>query len=251
MAEDSEPNVEAHFLAQMLDGRDGDLISVSSDDPVAKALTLMISHDFSQLPVMNGPRALKGVISWKTIGKKLSQNVELQQVRECMEEPFTVGLKASPSEVTAAIIKNDYVLVHDKDKIVRGIVTGTDLAEQFQELIEPFLLLEKIEMKLRKLCDDVFDVERLRDACKEDRREKVSGVQDLAFGDYQSLFQLQDNWDRLGFVACKATFDKEMDAARDRRNEIMHFRPSVKGKDKNAPLRRFLRLLEQLGRSSR
>ena len=39
-------------------------LSVAPDEPIARATTLMLTNDFSQLPVMSGEREVKGVISW-------------------------------------------------------------------------------------------------------------------------------------------------------------------------------------------
>lgn len=42
--------------------------SVKPDATLRQAITLMLANDFSQLPVMTGPRDVKGIVSWKTIG---------------------------------------------------------------------------------------------------------------------------------------------------------------------------------------
>ncbi len=47
-------------------------VMVSQDDTIAKAVTLMLEHDFSQLPVMQGEREVKGVITWKSICSRLA-----------------------------------------------------------------------------------------------------------------------------------------------------------------------------------
>jgi predicted transcriptional regulator len=44
---------------------------VCQDDALRKAITIMVEHDFSQLPVMQGEREVKGVITWKSISSRL------------------------------------------------------------------------------------------------------------------------------------------------------------------------------------
>ena len=41
----------------------------------------MLSNDFSQLPVMTGPRELKGIVSWKSIGSRLALDKEIRRKR--------------------------------------------------------------------------------------------------------------------------------------------------------------------------
>jgi len=47
-------------------------VSIKPDSSLQQAVTIMLANDFSQLPVMQSPRELKGLISWKAIGKRLA-----------------------------------------------------------------------------------------------------------------------------------------------------------------------------------
>ncbi len=55
----------------------------------------MLTHDYSQLPVMTTERDVKGVISWKTIGSRLALNRQCPCARDCMEQPPIVQLEDS------------------------------------------------------------------------------------------------------------------------------------------------------------
>ncbi len=44
---------------------------VFPNDSISVAITKMLLHDYSQLPVMTNERTVKGVISWKSIGAHL------------------------------------------------------------------------------------------------------------------------------------------------------------------------------------
>jgi hypothetical protein len=44
------------------------VISVAPDDEISAAVTLMMRNDFSQLPVMQGDRTVKGVLTWTSVG---------------------------------------------------------------------------------------------------------------------------------------------------------------------------------------
>ena len=241
---------DIRHLVRMLDAANRDVISVNPQDPIERAVTLMLAYDFSQLAVMAGPHNLKGAISWKSIGSRLSQRNELKQVRDAMEQATVVSDADSLFEVTQIIIQCDYVFVRSSsDSKIKGIVTATDLSEQFQGLSEPFLLLGRIENQIRRLIQDVFDVETLRAACDDNDLERKAGVKkasQLTFGEYQRIFEREENWAQLGFVACRKTFCKELDEVRKLRNEIMHFHPDVVEDGDFEQLRRFSRLLDQL-----
>lgn len=236
-------------LVRMLEAANREVISVNPQDPIERAITLMLAYDFSQLAVMTGPRELKGAISWKSIGSRLSQRNALTNVRDAMEQATEVSDSDSLFEVTKTIIKKDFVFVRASDQKITGIVTATDLSEQFQGLSEPFLLLGRIENQIRRLIQDVFDVDTLRAACDDndpDRKAAIAKASQLTFGEYQRIFEKEENWARLGFVACRKTFCKELDEVRKLRNEIMHFHPDVIEDGDFEQLRRFSRLLEQL-----
>ncbi len=65
-------------------------ISVKPDTDLKEAVTLMLLYDFSQLPVMQSPWTVKGVISWKSIGSRLALGSACMKVRDCMEKEQVV-----------------------------------------------------------------------------------------------------------------------------------------------------------------
>lgn len=241
---------EMTHLVRMLEAANREVIFVNPQDPIERAITLMLAYDFSQLAVMTGPRDLKGTISWKSIGSRLSQRNQLKEVKDAVEPAAEVFDTASLFDVTKIVIERDYVFVRaSTDHKITGIVTATDLSEQFQRLSEPFLLLGRIENQIRRRLQDVFDVETLRAACDDndpERKATVTKASQLTFGEYQRIFEQEANWDKLGFVACRKTFCKELDEVRKLRNEIMHFHPDVIEDGDFEQLYRFSRLLEQL-----
>ncbi|KZK81219.1 CBS domain protein [Pseudovibrio sp. Ad13] len=249
VTKEASPSDMTH-LVRMLEAANSGVIYVNPQDSIEKAVTLMLAYDYSQLAVMTGSRDLKGTISWKSIGRRLSQRNELQQVSDAMEQASEVSDADSLFEATKIIIRREYVYVRSSsDRTIIGIVTATDLSEQFQGLSEPFLLLGRIEHQIRRLIDNVFDLDTVRAACDRDDAERnasITKVSQLTFGEYQRIFGKEENWEKLNFVACRKTFCKELDEVRKLRNEIMHFHPDVVDDGDLAPLHRLSRLLEQL-----
>ena len=109
-------------------------VRVAPDDPLVRATTVMRIVGFSQLPVMTSKRDVKGAISWRSIGMAYSNGRNPNVVRECMEDAHEIDAKTTLAEVTHEIWKHDYILVRGKDRIVSGIVTAADLADQFRQL---------------------------------------------------------------------------------------------------------------------
>lgn len=248
-----EPGIEeipkVDFLVRMLRAANLEVVSVNPQDSVEKAVTLMLAHDFSQLAVISKPRELNGTISWKSIGSRLSQRRPIAIVSDAMDPAPEVQESDSLFAVMPLIFQHDFAFVRAKDRTICGIVTSTDLSEQFHQLSEPFLLLARIENQLRQIIQRVFDLQTLRDAVDErdeKRKASITKASDLSFGEYRHIFQDEQNWQKLSFVACRKTFCDELDKVRDIRNETMHFRPDEADKEGLLRLRRFSRLLDKL-----
>tara|TARA_R110000868_G_scaffold7112_4_gene38878 strand:- start:4515 stop:5570 length:1056 start_codon:yes stop_codon:yes gene_type:complete len=245
---------EARQLIRMLRAANRGVLALKPQDSLELAITLMLAHDYSQLPVMSGVRDLRGVVSWKSIGGRLSQGIKPDTVSEAMEPGVIVEETESIFEATALIISNDFVFVASStDKRIIGIVTATDLSEQFQKLSEPFLLIGQIENQIRNLMHDRFDLETLRAGCNEndpERKERVTGVADLNFGEYMRILENDENWAKLNLVVDRATFIKEMDKVREVRNDVVHFDPDGIEEDQFLQLRKFSHFLTRLERLS-
>ena len=64
---DGPPSEDPTFRIGGLPAANKKLVAVSQNDPLNKAITLMLQYDYSQLPVMQGEREVKGVVTWKSI----------------------------------------------------------------------------------------------------------------------------------------------------------------------------------------
>ncbi|MFP6580985.1 MAG: CBS domain-containing protein [Candidatus Hydrogenedentota bacterium] len=49
-------------------------LSVKPQSSLSEVTTLMMTYDYSQIPVMTDERTIKGVVSWKSIGSSLALN---------------------------------------------------------------------------------------------------------------------------------------------------------------------------------
>jgi CBS domain-containing protein len=223
------------------------LVSVRPDGEIKEALTLMLLNDFSQLPVMQNARSVKGIVSWATIGKCLLLQTGKTSVRDCLVQAQEVSADDSLFDVIDRIIRYEYVLVRGKDDTVTGIVTTADLGSQFRQLGEPFLLLGEIENHLRRIVDGRFSTEELRTALNpQDKNRTVSTVADLTFGEYVRLFESPNAWARLSLPVDRSAVARRLDEVRRIRNDVMHFDPDGISTEDLMVLRKVAQFLQTL-----
>ena len=211
----------------MLEAAHNRPISVSLDDPISVATTLMLLHDYSQLPVMRGERDVEGMVRWKSIGARLSLDRPCEYVRDCKERAEVVDIEASLFEVIGSVAESGCVLVKDHEKRICGIVTRTDLSDQFAKLAGPFLLSGQIEGHLRNLIHGKLSVAELKECAVagDSSGREINGSADLTLGDYYRLLCNQDRWNQLELKIDRKVFVKNLDSVRKIRNNVMHFSP--------------------------
>lgn len=222
-------------------------VSLGPDATVSEAITVMMKHEFSQLPVMVGERTVKGLISWKSLGKRLAMEKECTLVRDAMESVHVIDLDTSLFDAIPLIAKNDCVLVRDAENKIRGIMTPFDVSLTFVELGEAFLLLGEIENLIRDMIDGRFsqsELEEARDPLDADR--PLNDVSDLNFGGYVRLLQKPEAWDKLRSKLDRGTFVRYLEGVRVIRNNTMHFDPDGIEDSELGELREFGRLLKQV-----
>ncbi len=225
---------------------------VKSSDKLNVATALMLLHDYSQLPVMDNDHDVKGIISWQSIGARLALERECEYVRQCMEPAVQIPKVEIPKEAPlfeaiSIIAEQGYVLVRDRvaRNTISGIVTATDLSNQFALLAEPFLRIEEIERHLRNLIHRKFNLAELREAAK---TKRIQGSSDLTLGAYQQLLGQQEHWERLKLNIDRMEFVKHLCRVRIIRNSIMHFNPDGISDEDMQLLRDVARFFDGLAR---
>jgi CBS domain-containing protein len=222
-------------------------VSVKPDDAVRTATTLMLLNDYSQLPVMISEFNVKGLFSWKSLGRRLALGHECEYVRDSMDTAFEIKASASLFEAIRLIVEHDCILVRSAKNKITGIVTTADLSEQFAKLGEPFLLLGQTENRIRHLIAGKFTKKELKEARDPaDADREVEEVSDLTLGECLRLLQEPKRWDKIGIKVDRERFTNELDAVRQIRNDVMHFDPDGVGDEALATLRRFAAFLQRL-----
>lgn len=107
------------------------VVGVQKNDKVAKAISLMMEHGFSQLPVFDGEKCV-GCVSEKTILSQVTATKNLPQVaqktvEEIMEEaPPQIDENAPLQLISNLLSVYPAVLVTKRGKVI-GIITKADL----------------------------------------------------------------------------------------------------------------------------
>lgn len=234
---DPIPRLSLLKAANINNIKDGELevglISVNRETSLVEATTLMLKHNFSQLPILSGKRDVEGIVSWKSIGIALSLGKNCVTVIDCKEEAVTLNLNEPLFKAVKVILEKEVVQVCQKDKTICGIVTATDIGEQFISLSEPFLLLEQIENHIRKLLDGKLTLEEINSVLDLTTLDKpLTDLSDLTFGQYIRIIENEHNFNKLKLRVDRTILIKMLDETRIIRNEVMHFNPEpMKPKD--------------------
>jgi CBS domain-containing protein len=222
-------------------------IGVKPGASLKEAVTLLLSHDFSQLPVMQSEYVVKGMVSWASIGSRLAIGQQGDKVDDFLETPIEISAETSLFAVIGTIVGKDYVLIRDSKNRIAGIITTSDLSLQFGQLGEPFLLLGEIENHVRRLIDGKFTIDEVKEARDpSDAEREVKSVADLTFGEYVRLLSKPERWNKLDLAVDRAVFVKQLDQVREIRNDVMHFDPDGVDDEDLVTLRRFGSFLAKL-----
>lgn len=211
-----------------------------------EATTLMQINGFSQLPVTtNKTKNLIGYISWETIARAKINGVKSNMVKDYVDRNIAT---LSPDEPLISAVKtvkeHDFAVVLAKDKSLCGIVTVSDITQQFLEDTEPFVLLNELEIHIRNLMKDKILLEDLRKLCQNDR--EIKSIDDLNFGNYITVLGNEEQWNKLNLPIDRKLFVNQLDTIRAIRNEIVHFRPQGIDDSKKCQIKNVVNYLRQL-----
>ncbi|CAA2140045.1 CBS domain-containing protein [Methylobacterium bullatum] len=222
-------------------------VKVSPNSSLSEAMTLMMTRNFSQLPVMSNDRDVKGVISWESIGLRTSTNMHGPDVQSYMDIPHEIPISASLFNAINMIVDHNYVLIRGTDRRITGIVTATDIALQFETISTPFLLIAEIEKNIRIIIDKKLNIIDIKGACAaEHLPENFNKAADLTFGNYVRIFENSSCFSKMGLGLDKKTFADDLTEVNAVRNDVMHFSPDPLTNQELSSLRNMAALLNRL-----
>ena len=127
-------------------------VCVKHNESLSVALELMRTHDYTQLPVIDGRDRLVGMVTSDSILQALeSLRAHSRQLR--VKDALIVTRPLDRDDDTAELLsalRNGYAaVVVDLDGKVTGIITGFDASEHLRARSENILLVEDIENSLK------------------------------------------------------------------------------------------------------
>ncbi|MGW1491622.1 CBS domain-containing protein [Streptomyces sp. NPDC002402] len=219
--------------------------SVKVGDSLKTAMTIMVLRGYSQLPVLDTDGRLRGVVSWESIGR-----AHMADPHASLEAATVRGQEADRSDDLldwiGTVHQSGYVLVRDHDHKVCGLVTASDLTVQFGTRVRPFVLVEEIEQRLRRVVDRCIPLDRIRAMVPRGRASRVNSAANLTFGAYGHLLRVIENWAALGWAIDQQHFLAALEECRQFRNGLMHFSPDPITDDQLLPAQGLLELLRSM-----
>ena len=242
-------------VQQIIEGK-GEPVCISINDPVSKALTLMIEHDFSQLPVLGGTNETfpAGLINYEGVLRGIRNfkaKLEDLRVRDVMTTAPVFNLDDDLFDTLDKLQDTNAVLIVDRSKLV-GIVTSYDSTEYFRNKTEDLMRVEDIELMIKEFINLAYtkngevDTEKLDEAIgkvsatnngntelKVDRRKK--SFSELTLHDYISLLTMKDTWAFFEpiFGISRGSVVELLRGVRDIRNSLAHFRGDISAEERD------------------
>ncbi|MEU6129554.1 CBS domain-containing protein [Saccharopolyspora sp. NPDC047091] len=214
---------------------------IGPDGTVEEAITKMALDDYSQLAVLNGPRHLRGAVTWRSIAQALQRKPDAT-VADAIDTPVeVVDYDRDLFEILPVLQQRYFVFVRDQTKEIRGIVTTADVAHRYGEMATPFFLLGEVDQTLRWIVRQSFELDEIRTIC----RRRITGFDDLSIGDYLRTLENEELWEKLQWSLDRVTFTARLEEIRLIRNKVMHFHSDPVPEDAVNKLRWFLDLLHQ------
>jgi len=193
---------------------------------IEEALTKMALLEYSQLVVTGGARDIKGIISYKSVAQAYLHGSP-KLAGDCLDRSVPiVELNEPLLRVVEQFQEHDAVLVIRPDKTLAGIVTAADIAAEFGAMAAPFLLIGQIEDQLRWLVQkNLTDLAAALAVVKTTfEAGPPLSASDMTMGELHRILDNDENWAKVGIKFDRAEFCKELNAVREIRNAVMHFR---------------------------
>jgi predicted transcriptional regulator len=240
--DDSDPVIRVSRLA----AANQTVERCSPSDSLLTATTLMVRKGYSQLPVMQGVRDVKGLVSWESIGMGLVKVRQVQDVRDCMVEAQIIESACSIFDALPIVKKHGYVLVRTKGAIT-GIITASDLAAEFADISSAFIRIGTIERIIDSKLSPVLTADDF-DTLEDNSLARLSkDPADLTLGQKSRLLTRAEVWEKFKLPVDKTQFTKALDEIVKTRNEVMHFDPDPLTNEQKEQLEQTENLLRQMG----
>ncbi|WP_405767376.1 hypothetical protein [Streptomyces sp. NBC_01538] len=221
---DEQESRETGLTVGTLPSALGGVISVKPTATFEEVITLMVLHDFSQLPVLAGPHSLARSISWKSIARARHADPGAH-LSQAIVDARDVRYDHDLIDVLPTLAEHDFVLVRDQRNAIAGIVTAADVAQAYGDLAGHFLLIGEMDRRLRQIIAGTFTLPEVTKLC-DPKGERITSFGDMGVGDYKRVLENPELWQQLGWPLDRKVFIDRLEEIRKIRNNVMHFNSS-------------------------
>lgn len=243
-------------VEQLLEGKSR-LVYVSKEDTAKHALSLMLEHDYSQLPVItinDGFENADGLVTYEGIIRGIRNfnlNIDDLKVRDVMGNVFVCNGDDDLFDILDRLKETNAVLVQHKEiPEIQGIITTYDTTEYFRNRTEDLMRVEDIEITIKELMKEAYssfndkfesevDEERLGKAVKlisqRGANSKPKTFDELTMAEYINLLTIPETW-----TFFESIFNKPNEAVkgllhkvRETRNLLAHFRGDLSAEQRD------------------
>lgn len=249
-------------VQQIIEGK-GTPVCVTKDEPVSKALSLMIEHDFSQLPVISKQTNLanmevdvpEGMITYDGIlrgVRNFKARIEDLKVRDVVVNAPVYSAEDDLFDILDRMKDTNAVLVVENfgaGPDLVGIVTSYDTAEYFRKRTEDLMRVEDIELMIRDFIKEAYI---LKDGSPDNARldaviakhtkpmntsdgRKGKSFDQLSLYDYITILTLEETWEfyKEIFGVQRGSINELLQGIREVRNSLAHFRDSISAEQRD------------------
>ena len=229
------------FLVKHLIEGKPDPVTAAQDWGVARALAIMIEHDFSQLPVVDAELHPFGMVTYESILRGMRNfKVTINElcVRDVLVPAPAFNLEDDLFDMLAQLKLTNAVLIVDPGYELYGIVTSYDLTEYFQNRAENLMRVDDIELIIKEIIltaylkpDGTTDEVRLAAAVsrvdhQDNSKKAPKTFNELSLGQYIFMIIARQTWPKFEpiFQISRDAVRTVLEGVRETRNDLAHFR---------------------------
>lgn len=215
--------------------------TITIDGELGLAYSHMVESDFSQLPVVDRNGRARGVVTWQSIARaKLTGRGNTVAEVTDRNAPTAREHEELFSRIQD-LRRHGFLVIVDADHVVTGVLTASDIADQLKLRIEPFTLLEEVELRLRRA------LSRFNRADLPTRTKNIlENNKQITLGEYRHVFQDSDLWKQLDWPFDQQNFLDRLDVVKKFRDSVAHWDVDAPEAESSAveTTRQLLRLLQ-------
>ena len=232
-------------------------ITITKDETITKALSIMVQNDFSQLPVVSKGvnwEKVEGMITYESVIhaiRNFGSSIEKLQVRHAIVAAPLYNEEDDLFDILDRLKATNVVFVLGRDNALSGIVTSYDTAEYFRSRTEDMMWIEDIEEMIKEFIKfyhadengelseqkvDELIQKSLPYYLKENGyKGKKKTFKDLTLNDFIMVLTAKDTWSFYEPIFCmdRVPVIDLLHGVRDIRNDVAHFRGEIPVEDRD------------------